>query len=455
MLTVTHLGHSGWICESEGRTILVDPLLQADFGRGARAARMPCLWPPRLLSMANFPTLDAVVISHEHEDHFNLPSLAMIDRSIPVYMPNRSSVAATSILREMGFNCHPLVPSEPIRFGSLELLPLAPDFVTSSHVDEWDVLALVFRNIDRGGTFFTTVDVPINVEMIRQLRTSGLDQWMLFHTMGVMSWKNLQDIGIADAQGYSTVSQNKTVDCEARASGKPWKPCPGESVSVSDSQILSCRADSSFLHTPPRSAWGDPASWRHHPRNSNYNPACGKADLSKSDLQILNTGLLELAQYMYGGSIFRALFSLTGLPAELKLSFLLLLITGRDKQYYALEYSPTSCSFESACPEHPLKEYVCGVECWATDLVALFRGDFEPRILSLGHSRHWSYASVMPDPFMELIWPFFHPLRRPSECLRRYRQQFQALSSTPIVIAKNTLVSDTDGSASGGASMIA
>lgn len=436
MLSITHLGHSGWLCQSEKNVILVDPLLNKEFGRGPEGARMPPLWPPRVFSIEDFPPIDAVVISHEHEDHFNVPSLAKVDRSIPIYLPIRSSFAASSMVKEMGFECRHLTPNVPVRFGTLELVPLSPDFVAQDHLDEWDVLALFFRNTVQGGSFFTTVDVTASEQMIRQLESQG-DQGVLFHRHGVLIWTQMQNIRAAAFGEQNVGSEMEGDACEALNSGKLRNIVPGESVSVSDSRVLSFRENMPFLRTSPRSTWGFPPAWRSHPNDADYLPACGHMETNEADLEMLDTGLSELSQHMYGGRIFKALYSVYERHEDFKASFLLLLIADSDRHYYALEYRPSECSFQSVETQHPLHEYMCGVECWATDLAALFRGDFEPRILSLGHSRHWSRNPMMPDCFQELIWPFFHPLRRPQQCLNRYREQFRSVGSARILISKN------------------
>src|ERR1700722_15955693 len=128
MLSVTFLGHQGWLVRSGEATLLVDPLLREDFGDiHALGYRV---FPPRRLDLAKLPPVDAVVLSHEHDDHFDIPSLATLSRSIPVHLSARSSTAAKTILATMGFTVHPLAPGMPLPFGDLELTPFAGDHVS-------------------------------------------------------------------------------------------------------------------------------------------------------------------------------------------------------------------------------------------------------------------------------------------------------------------------------------
>ena len=69
MLSTTFLGHQGWLFQSKTSCFLVDPLLCDEFGQ-AHALEYR-VYPPRIFTFENFPKLDAVVLTHEHDDHFD------------------------------------------------------------------------------------------------------------------------------------------------------------------------------------------------------------------------------------------------------------------------------------------------------------------------------------------------------------------------------------------------
>src|SRR5574337_1467902 len=96
----TFLGHQGWMISSGETRILIDPILGNEFGHGGNVG-IP--YPPKKLIPSSVPPITAVLISHEHEDHFNIPSLKRIDRAVPILLSAKSSTAARSILAEMGF----------------------------------------------------------------------------------------------------------------------------------------------------------------------------------------------------------------------------------------------------------------------------------------------------------------------------------------------------------------
>src|SRR5215211_191057 len=104
----TFLGHQGWMIRSGRTCVLVDPLLCEEFG-DVHALQYR-VYPPRVMRAEAFPPIDAVILSHEHDDHFDIPSLVRLDRRIPIFISVHSSIAAYEILRRIGFAVQPLVP---------------------------------------------------------------------------------------------------------------------------------------------------------------------------------------------------------------------------------------------------------------------------------------------------------------------------------------------------------
>ena len=72
-LRVTWLGHSTTLLEIDGRRLLIDPTW------GERASPFTFAGPTRFypppLSLADLPTPDAVLISHDHYDHLDMPTI--------------------------------------------------------------------------------------------------------------------------------------------------------------------------------------------------------------------------------------------------------------------------------------------------------------------------------------------------------------------------------------------
>ena len=144
MFRATFLGHHGWLYAAERARILVDPLFHDRFGLTDSVELR--VYPPRVTDPSALPPIDAVILTHEHEGHFDPGSLALIDRSVPIHVPARSSVAMRGILTEMGFAVETLHPGVPVTIKDLEFLPMTADQLTQGVIEEWDSMAYLVRD---------------------------------------------------------------------------------------------------------------------------------------------------------------------------------------------------------------------------------------------------------------------------------------------------------------------
>jgi L-ascorbate metabolism protein UlaG (beta-lactamase superfamily) len=83
-LRATWLGHSTVLLEIDGLRLLTDPV----WGERASPYRFagPRRFQPVPVSIAALPPLDAVVISHDHYDHLDFPTIvALAERDVPFY----------------------------------------------------------------------------------------------------------------------------------------------------------------------------------------------------------------------------------------------------------------------------------------------------------------------------------------------------------------------------------
>jgi L-ascorbate metabolism protein UlaG (beta-lactamase superfamily) len=90
-LSVTFAGHATVLLEMDGVRLLTDPLLRRRIGVLIRRSPVP--------QQAVRRDLDAVLISHAHLDHLDVPSLRLIDRRTPVVAPR----GLGTLLRRLGF----------------------------------------------------------------------------------------------------------------------------------------------------------------------------------------------------------------------------------------------------------------------------------------------------------------------------------------------------------------
>ena len=90
MLNLTYTGHSTVMVEMDGVRLLTDPLLRR---RVAHLSRL--VDPPSF----NGSRVDAVLISHMHWDHLDLPSLRLLGLDTHLIVPRK----AAKYLRKKGF----------------------------------------------------------------------------------------------------------------------------------------------------------------------------------------------------------------------------------------------------------------------------------------------------------------------------------------------------------------
>ncbi len=107
---VTYVGHATILVELDGTRLLTDPVLRGQVGPLRRHGAPPA---PGLRQ-----GLDAVLISHLHHDHADLPSLRRIGRDKPMLVPP----GAGTFLERRGFSTvSELAPGESIRVGGIAI----------------------------------------------------------------------------------------------------------------------------------------------------------------------------------------------------------------------------------------------------------------------------------------------------------------------------------------------
>ncbi|MFQ6147540.1 MBL fold metallo-hydrolase [Streptomyces seoulensis] len=80
-VAVTWAGHASWVVRIGGLTVLTDPVWSRRIiGTPARVTPVGVPW-------SALPPIDAVVISHNHYDHLDAPTLRRLPRDTPVFVP--------------------------------------------------------------------------------------------------------------------------------------------------------------------------------------------------------------------------------------------------------------------------------------------------------------------------------------------------------------------------------
>lgn len=477
MFRATYLGHHGWLYAADRGCLLVDPLFHDRFGlTDAVELRV---YPPRTIDVGALPPFDAVMLTHEHEGHFDIASLALLDRRIPIYAPTRSSIALRGILEEMGFAVRPLEPGVPVTIADLEFLPITADQVRHGIIEEWDSLAYLVRHTGGDGSLFTSVDMQQNEAMWRLVRehvaapglwaySNNHSDWQLEHswcrpdprqirhTAGMLlqwhepliaNWR-APVATLVIGGGFSFGGERRwlngnvfTVDNADLAAalgsflpGDTWMaPHPGQTFVMRDGALLETQESSAFVRALPRDQWpsrrfvGD-VSWL-----DTYPPACGRKTFPDEDLDALERELAGLATHLYGRNLFRGLYSLTATDAPgRKPTIAVVLLADEDGGAYVFEYAPQACRFVPVASADPVGDYLAVFECWATDLLAFLRCEISPTTLGFAYSRVWNAdPSAFRFDIEPLLFEYVHPLRMPDRWLATYRRTVAALQTPP------------------------
>ena len=462
---------------SEKTSLLVDPLLCEDFGAAHVLGYR--VWPPRVWTPAEMPKLDAVVLSHEHDDHFDIPSLAKLDRAIPIYMSTRSSTAARAILKTMGFTVHPLSPGTSLKIGDLEITPYAGDHVNSQTGDEWDTLPFLVRHTEGHGSFFSMVDIPLEQIHLEWAATKAMRPGLISWTNNAMDWSHMahyveerpegtQQCFMKMGMGRKLIEQswgvptamimcaggmaftgdrawlNQRVFCvdndavcasmqKVYKKEKFYAGLPGQTWHLAANKLKSVDDSTPFLTTAPRETW--PSRAHADIPTQDYAPATGRTELANPDR--LRAGLDVLAGSLVGGLLFRSLCSMIASDAEgRKLTFAFVLRDGARRRVFA--YEPTGCTFVETDETNPEQIYLAGIECWASDLDACLAGEMATIAITFGRARLWKAAERFRFDIFPSIDRVAHPLRQPAAFAKLYERLWVPVKDTqPVFFAKS------------------
>ena len=164
------LGHQSWWVRSGDVTLLIDPVLGKTMGH---RTRLP-VHPPRTVRVPDLLPIDLVVLTHEHNDHTDLASLALLPCEIPILVaPLMPSVVVRAIER-LGFTVHRADPDVGLSAGPLhvQMLPGA----RHAPVSEGRVAQIMLTETNESGTLAVLlgVDTTISRRTLEAVRTGAL-----------------------------------------------------------------------------------------------------------------------------------------------------------------------------------------------------------------------------------------------------------------------------------------
>ncbi|MCX5046667.1 MBL fold metallo-hydrolase [Aldersonia sp. NBC_00410] len=118
------LGHNGFALGDQDSPVLIDAILFPRYGEEYTSSPVE-IYPPRWIDRASVPTPAAVVISHEHSDHFHLPSLDLLPRNVPIVVGPTMIQTVVDCVESLGFEVVRVPFGQPAVFGDV-LITLYP-----------------------------------------------------------------------------------------------------------------------------------------------------------------------------------------------------------------------------------------------------------------------------------------------------------------------------------------
>jgi hypothetical protein len=170
-LSLTFLGHQGWLFQCAESCVLFDPILGDSFGHSLGTDFR--VFPARTIDISRLPKIEAVFISHEHLDHFHLPSLSVLPRSTRIFLGPLMPRCVEDALTSLGF-----VPVRLDHFSTVVLAALeVVVFPSGDNTVVWESRVtsyLVHPRSNKDVSVFIAVDALVSTEYITSIAEGHL-----------------------------------------------------------------------------------------------------------------------------------------------------------------------------------------------------------------------------------------------------------------------------------------
>jgi L-ascorbate metabolism protein UlaG (beta-lactamase superfamily) len=113
---LTWIGHASWLIQLDGVSLLIDPIFSTSLGPGTKRYVAPAL------QVSQLPHIDAQLVTHNHRDHLDLPSLCAVGR------PVVAGLGLGRLFADAGLECTELGWWSETRIGDVRI-----HFVPSQH----------------------------------------------------------------------------------------------------------------------------------------------------------------------------------------------------------------------------------------------------------------------------------------------------------------------------------
>ncbi|MEE4026081.1 hypothetical protein V1Y59_23575 [Gordonia sp. PKS22-38] len=168
-MDMTFIGHNAMYFGGDDG-LLVDPVLEKTYGDDYTSSPVE-IYPPRQVLFDEMPRPSAIVVSHEHSDHFQVASLNRLDRSATVYVGPLMPQPIRTLLSNLGFEVIVAKFGQEYSAGDDVLFQLYP---AGNNTALWEsrVSQIYVRDAvtpDLGG-IFVTVDALPSERFIQDVR---------------------------------------------------------------------------------------------------------------------------------------------------------------------------------------------------------------------------------------------------------------------------------------------
>jgi L-ascorbate metabolism protein UlaG (beta-lactamase superfamily) len=169
MIKTTLIGHASLLIQSKETTIVTDPVW-SDY----QWEELQVLCPSIVLKWDKIPPVDVLNISHRHQDHFDVRTLAYLAQNDRILKPDATILAPNDeilvdVLKELGFkNIRVVTDFEPMQFKDVTLTPTPSRNQISTSEDYYPEHGLLVN--DGEVTVWNEVDTLVDPETIDHIR---------------------------------------------------------------------------------------------------------------------------------------------------------------------------------------------------------------------------------------------------------------------------------------------
>ena len=471
-MQITYLGQQGWMLSSNGTTVLVDPVLTEYFGTSQHIKFS--IYPPRNILIEKLGKIDAACITNEHLDHFHVPSLRMIERSVPILVGVMMPDCVKQTILDMGFQ---LIECEHLAWTGIKNLKIQFT-IGSANVPFWEkrVYHCYITNHDGKGALIQS-DTLLSESLTSRIQ-QGIDPrpYIFIATNNSQplpsglfgAFSNMLPLEHSKSQAFEGIRIFTEVLCEVPQAlgevpymllsgggyimeGPNYIPFPftnkGLMQNVLDTLALETKAY--YLYPGEELSFTDQVTLTQHPainldieklnfiqeRNIAEDPRKSnkitKPIFYKSSEVTFNEINLALVKQEMADMSACLLFSSLGekllhtnkyingpLGSE---RFLIQLKYGRNKAVnFVFDLASGRFKFKEDNIKQPMVDYPFGIMLFFNDFVALIRGHIQIWELATANSRQWYFSNDKLSSPVAFLYEYFSEQLRPDLAQKVY-----------------------------------